>query len=94
MSWTPTLDKGQNDISQIWRSQSSGPTPDITRWVMTQDWIEIGPDAYRPSFVRALDEGGMVWEGVMSYPTLDTALHALDTALQSGWTTSSTASEA
>jgi hypothetical protein len=56
--------------------------PHIARWVMTQGWIEIGSDAYRPSIVRALDEGGMVWEGATSYPTLDAALRALDTALQ------------
>ena len=26
-------------------------------------WIEIGQDDMSQSFVRALDEGGMVWEG-------------------------------
>jgi hypothetical protein len=56
--------------------------PHIARWVKTQGWIEIGSDAYRSSFVRALDEGGMVWEGAASYPTLDAALRALDTALR------------
>ena len=34
-----------------------------------------------PSFVRALDEGGMVWEGQEHYPTLDAALQDLETAL-------------
>jgi hypothetical protein len=56
--------------------------PHIARWVKTQGWIEIGSDAYRSSFVRALDEGGMVWEGAASYSTLDAALRALDTALR------------
>jgi hypothetical protein len=56
--------------------------PHIARWVKTQGWVEIGPDAYHSSFVRALDEGGMVWEGAASYPSLDAALRALDTALQ------------
>lgn len=56
--------------------------PHIARWVETHGWIEIGADAYLSSFVRALDEGGMVWEGAASYPTLDAALRALDTALQ------------
>jgi hypothetical protein len=55
--------------------------PHIARWVKTDGWIEIGSDDYRSSFVRALDEGGMVWEGAASYPSLDAALRALDTAL-------------
>ena len=33
--------------------------PYIARWVM-DGWIEIGYDDYRHSFVRALDEGGLV----------------------------------
>ncbi len=56
--------------------------PHIARWVKTHGWIEIGSDDYRSSFVRALDEGGMIWEGAASYPSLDAALRALDTALQ------------
>jgi len=44
-------------------------------------WIEIGQDDYSRSFVRALDIGGMVWEGRETYATLDDALQALDTAL-------------
>jgi hypothetical protein len=57
--------------------------PHVAQWVKCHGWVEIGSDdAYRRSFVRALDEGGMVWEGADSYSTLDTALRALDTALQ------------
>lgn len=57
--------------------------PHIARWVKTHGWIEIGPaDYYLRSFVRALDEGGMIWEGASEYPTLDDALHALDDALR------------
>jgi hypothetical protein len=55
--------------------------PTITRWVQEYGWIEIGQDEMSPSFVRALNEGGMVWEGRKSYPTLDAALQALETAL-------------
>ena len=43
--------------------------------------IEIGQDDMSRSFIRALDDGGMVWEGRKSYPTLDAALQALETAL-------------
>jgi len=56
--------------------------PHLARWVTAYGWVEIGQDEYSRSFVRALDEGGMTWEGATSYPTLDAALHALDAALR------------
>lgn len=56
--------------------------PHLTEFVMTHGWIEIGQDDYSRSFVRALDIGGMIWEGRETYATLDEALHALDTALE------------
>jgi hypothetical protein len=55
--------------------------PHLTEWVTTHGWIEIGYDDYNRSFIRALDSGGMVWEGRMVYATLDSALQALDDAL-------------
>jgi hypothetical protein len=55
--------------------------PTITRWVQEYGWIEIGQDDMSRSFIRALDDGGLVWEGRRSYPTLDAALQALETAL-------------
>ena len=51
--------------------------PIIARWVMEYSWIEIGQDDMRRSFVRALDEGGLVWEGQEDYATLDDALSQL-----------------
>jgi hypothetical protein len=57
--------------------------PHITRWVKTQGWIEIGEDEYSRSFVRALDIGGMVWEGQeqSEYATIDAMLRALEEGL-------------
>ncbi len=55
--------------------------PHIARWVADYGWIEIGSDEYSASFIRALDEGGMVWEGEKSYVSLDAAWQALETAL-------------
>lgn len=55
--------------------------PNIARWVNEFGWIEIGQDDYSQSFLRALDTGGMVWEGKAEYASLDDALHALDKAL-------------
>ena len=55
--------------------------PTITRWVMEYGWIEIGHDDMSRSFVRALDEGGLVWEGREHYATLDDALQDLEAGL-------------
>lgn len=55
--------------------------PNITRWVNEhQGWIEIGhdPDGPLTSFVRALDMGGMPWEGQDEYESLDEAFRDLD----------------
>jgi hypothetical protein len=55
--------------------------PTIVRWVMEYGWIEIGHDDMSRSFVRALDEGGLVWEGQEDYATLDDALRDLEAGL-------------
>jgi hypothetical protein len=49
----------------------------ILRWVL-DGWIEIGYESDTDSFVRALDEGGMVWQGKRKYPTLEDALKDLN----------------
>ena len=51
--------------------------PNIAAWVQ-DGWIEIGRDDFSRSFVRALDIGGMIWEGAEEYESLDDALRALD----------------
>jgi hypothetical protein len=53
----------------------------IARWVQTYGWIELGYDDYSRSFVRALDTGGMIWEGQKRYPTLDEVLQGMERAL-------------
>lgn len=53
--------------------------PNIARWVKDYDGlIEIGYDGFSDSFVRALDEGGLIWEGKESYENLDEAFQALE----------------
>jgi hypothetical protein len=54
--------------------------PSIAAWVR-DGWIEIGSDDYSRSFVRALDSGGMVFEGESQYASLDEALRDLDTGI-------------
>ena len=55
--------------------------PTIARWVLEYGWIEIGQDEMSRSFIRALDAGGMVWEGQEEYATLDDALQDVETGL-------------
>jgi hypothetical protein len=55
--------------------------PTVARWVLEYGWIEIGQDDTSRSFIRALDDGGLVWEGQRHYPTLATALQDLETGL-------------
>jgi len=53
--------------------------PRVARWVQGYGWIELGHDDIGRSFVRALDDGGLV--GAASYACIDDALQALDAAL-------------
>ena len=55
--------------------------PTIARWVQEYGWIEMGNDDMSRSFVRVLDEGGLVWEGQEDYATLDDALRNLEAGL-------------
>ena len=55
--------------------------PHIARWVQSYGWIEMGADHYSRSLVRALDEGGMVWESQEDDTTLDEVLQILDAFL-------------
>jgi hypothetical protein len=55
--------------------------PTIARWASGYGWVELGIDGLGRPFVRALDEGGMVWEGQGPYETLDEALRDLEDGL-------------
>ena len=58
--------------------------PHIEKWVRGYGWIEWGDDLFpleRRSCIRALDEGGLIWAGKATYPTVDAALRDLDAAL-------------
>lgn len=54
--------------------------PALAAWVQ-DGWIEIGRDDYSTSFVRALDLGGLVFEGKSEYASLDEALADLDAGI-------------
>lgn len=55
--------------------------PNISEWIESQGWIEIGEDEHSNSLVRCLDIGGMVWESEEAHTTIDEALNALEKAL-------------
>lgn len=55
--------------------------PALTRWVQGAGWLEIGQVYWSRSLIRVLDEGGMVWEGGATAPSLSAALAEAETAL-------------
>jgi hypothetical protein len=54
--------------------------PNIAAWVQ-DGWIEVGRDDYSTSFVRALDIGGLVFEGKSHCASLDEAFRDLDAGI-------------
>jgi hypothetical protein len=54
--------------------------PNIAAWVQ-DGWIEIGQDDFSESFIRVLDEGGLVWESETTYKTVAEALAEADAAI-------------
>src|SRR5206468_278211 len=48
--------------------------PCVARWLEAHGTVEFGYCPHTRSFVRALDEGGMIWSGRRSYRSFDAAL--------------------
>ena len=48
--------------------------PHIWRWVAEFGTVEIGHCHQTHTFIRVLDEGGVIWKGRRRYPSLDAAL--------------------
>jgi hypothetical protein len=48
---------------------------------MADGWVELGRTDNAKSMARALDEGGMVWEGKDSYSSVEELLRDLDTGI-------------
>lgn len=55
--------------------------PIVVAWIRSGGWIEVGTDYNVQSFIRALDEGGIIWEGAAQYSTVDAAFKALDAGI-------------
>ena len=69
------------DVSKMADMPAETNYPHVARWVRDFGWIAIGHDDFSRSMVRALDIGGMIWEGKTRYPSLDALLQDLDQAL-------------
>lgn len=54
--------------------------PNVAAWAQ-DGWIELGRDDFSRSFVRALDIGGLIWEGKARYRSVHEAMLALDAGI-------------
>ena len=52
--------------------------PNLYRFVNEIGWLEIGLHPVVPCFVVAIDEGGTVYEGKESYPSMEDAFQDLE----------------
>lgn len=55
--------------------------PALREWVTSHGWIEVGVIDGSSSMIQVLNEGGLIWEGEASYPSLDAALRAVNAAI-------------
>ena len=56
--------------------------PIIHYFIETIGWIEIGQHEFLSAFVRAYDQGGTVYEGQGSYPSMIEALQDLNEGIK------------
>ena len=56
--------------------------PAIDRFLEEFGWIEVGENDIISAFVRAYSEGGTVYEGKDTYPSMDAAFRDLDKGIQ------------
>ncbi len=64
-----------NPLKAVKHKNSKSPVstlhPHLWRWAAEFGTIEIGHCGQTGSFIRVLDEGGIVWKGHCTYRTLD-----------------------
>ena len=58
--------------------------PHLWKWVRDLGTVEIGSCGQTRSFIRVLDEGGLVWRGRRSYRSLEAALADTEVACRAG----------
>lgn len=79
----PDLASGRTPLQQ--GSAFETMYPHLANWIMGDGWVELGRDDYSRSMARALDEGGMVWEGKDRYTDMDELLRDMDEGI-ARWT--------
>ena len=55
--------------------------PALSQWATSHGWIEVGVIDGFSAMIQILDEGGLIWEGEASYPSLDAAFQAAEVAI-------------
>lgn len=55
--------------------------PALSQWATDHGWIEVGVIDGFDAMIQVLDEGGLIWEGESSYPSLDAAFEAAEVAI-------------
>ncbi len=78
----PDLDSGQPPLPV--ESAVEVKYRHIAGWIL-DGWVELGRTEYSRSMARALDEGGIVWEGKTRYADLSELLSDLDAGIAQ-WT--------
>jgi hypothetical protein len=56
------------------KNAGSASYPHLWRWLSEFGTVEVGSCHQTRSFIRVLDEGGLIWKGRRSYRSLDAAL--------------------
>lgn len=76
----PALEEGR--ASQLAPDNFDMRYPFLAFWIREQGYIEVGYDPNTDTWVRALDEGGMVWSGGSQEQTPDAWLQAVEDGLR------------
>jgi SOS-response transcriptional repressor LexA len=72
----PDLESGQTPLRLGPPFEQS--YPELANWIMGGGWVELGKTDSVSSMARALDDGGMVWEGKERYQSMDDLLRELN----------------
>lgn len=75
----PALDTGRPGPAEA--PAFAATYPHLTRWIMGDGWVELGRTDYTRSLARALDEGGLVWEGKERYGRVEEMFRDLDAGI-------------
>ena len=71
--------------SDVYVSPMSGPIaeqfPVLAAWTL-DGWVEIGPTDWSRSFIRVMNEGGLVWEGAEVYESVEDAFREAEAAIE------------